>query len=124
MNLFLNLKLKLVFLFFIFLFLYKYTNKMYSEYTKAELINILCERDNEIEELKQKYEALKSNYDEDTVTYDEMIDELQKEIKRIKDKYENTDFRKFMNTYGDIAEKMQIDRIKEKVKKIKHSCEK
>ena len=91
---------------------------MYSEYTKAELIEIINERDNEIEELKQKYETLKSNYDEDSVTYEEMIDELQVEIKRIKNKYENTDFRKFMETYGDIAEKMQIDRIKEKYEQI------
>ena len=87
----------------------------YNKLTKAQLIELLHERDSEIAELKQQLKSVEADYDDDVNRLYGRIKSLKSKIKELTN---NDDIETFINTYGKLSTKMQIDTIKEEYENI------
>ena len=84
-------------------------------YSKAQLIKLLHERDAEIAELKEQLKSVEADYDDDVNRLYGRIKSLKSKIKELTN---NDDIEAFINTYGKLSTKMQIDTIKEEYENI------
>ena len=87
----------------------------YNKLTKAQLIELLHERDDEIAELKEQLKSVEADYDDDVNRLYGRIKSLKSKIKELTN---NDDIEAFINTYGKLSTKMQIDTIKEEYENI------
>ena len=86
----------------------------YNKLTKAQLIELLHERDDEIAELKEQLKSVEADYDDDVKRLYGRIRKFKNEIQSLKDKYENITLETFIKDGLLLATESTTEKIHNK----------